>query len=321
MSHNQPGPYGQQPPPPGPYGQQPQGPNPYAQGPAGGAPGQPGYGYPQQPPGQPGQPGYGFPQQPGQPGPYAPTPPPGPYGQPGPPMPPKQGGSAGKTIAIVIGSLVIVGAVIGGIVLFSGIGGGGGSDVSSDGKKYKLTSPQTVAGEYEKNTAGTTDQMTPSELSEFEKAGVDGPKSEHGSYKAGSGTAVKQLNFQGVWGEVEDPEGTVDAAFAKMAEDSEKNAERNGGRAELVGSPEEVQPTGLGDDAVMKCQIIKVSLGASTSGTSELKAPLCMWGDHSTVAMVSAQDGAAVLTGKSMTIDQTAELSKKLRDDARVPIK
>jgi hypothetical protein len=313
MSQNQPGPYGQQPPPPGPYGQPPQGPNPYAQGAPGGAPGQPGYGYPQQPPGPPpGQPGYGFPQQPGQPG---------PYGQPGPPVPPPGGGgSTGKTVAIIVGSLVIVGAVIGGIFLFSSLGGGG-SNVADDGKKYKLTSPQTVAGEYVKNSAGTTNEMTQSELSEFEKAGVDNPKSEYGSYKAGSGTSVKQLNFQGVWGDVEDPEATVDAAFAKMAEDSEKNAERTGSKAELVGSPEKVEPAGLDDSAVMKCQVIKVSLGASTSGTSELKAPLCMWGDHSTVAMVSAQDSAAVLTGKSMTIDQTAELSKKLRDDARVEIK
>jgi hypothetical protein len=235
-------------------------------------------------------------------------------------MPPQGSGKAGKTVAIVIGSLVIVGLVIGGIFLFGNVGGGG-SGVGADGKKYKLTSPQTVAGEYQKNSAGTTNEMTQSELSEFEKAGVEDPKSEHGSYKSGTGTAVKQLNFQGVWGSVEDPESTVDAAFAKMAEDSEENAERTGRSAELVGSPEEVTPAGLDEEAVMKCQIIKVSLGASTSGTGEIKAPLCMWADNSTVAMVSAQDGAAVLTGRSMTIDQTAELSKKLRDDARVEIK
>jgi hypothetical protein len=320
MSQNQPGPYGQQPTPPGPYGQQPQGPNPYAQGAPGAAPGQPGYGYPQQPPGQPGQPGqpgYGFPQQPG---PYGQH---GPYGQPGPPMPPQGGGMGGKTVAIVVGSLVIVGAVIGGVFMFGGASGGSG--VADDGKKYKLKSPQTVAGEYRKNDRlGGTSDMRPSDLAEFEKAGVDNPKSEQGSYRSGSGTAVKQLNFQGVWGDVEDPEGTVDAAFAKMAEDSEKNAERSGGRAELVGSPEEVEPAGLEDDAVMKCQTIKVDLGSSTpsgTGPSEIKAPLCMWGDYSTVAMVSAQDSAAVLTGRSTTMDETAKLATKLRDDARVEIK
>ena len=126
-----------------------------------------------------------------------------------------------------------------------------------------------------------------------------------------------------MWGEVENPEATVDAAFAKMAEDTEKDTESSGNKAELEGSPEKVEPTGLGDDAVMKCQVIKVSLGsaAASGGPSEVKAPLCMWGDHSTVAMVSAQDSSAVLTGRSMTIDQTAELSKKLRDDARVEIK
>jgi len=220
----------------------------------------------------------------------------------------------------VVGSVVAVGAVVGGFLLF----GTGGGSVGDDGKKYKLTSPETVASEYQKHTlANGTNDLSASDLSEFEKAGVDKPQSAYGSYKAGSGTALKQLNFRGVWGDVEDPEATVDTAFAMMAEETERNSESSGNSAELVGDPETLEPAGL-EDAVMKCQMVKVSLGSgssSPSGPADLEAPLCMWGDHSTVAMVSAQDSSAVLTGKGMTLDEAAELATKLRGDARVEIK
>ncbi|MGO4424749.1 hypothetical protein AB4Z54_40180, partial [Streptomyces sp. MCAF7] len=274
MSYNQPGPYGQQPQQPGPYGQ-------------GGAAGQPGYGYPQQPPQQAGgygqpnpysqpqpqqppqpQPGYGYPQQ--QPAaPYGQQP----YGQPGMPGPyqpaPPPGGGNKKGLAIGIGAVVVVAAVVGGFLFFNnkdddkgGGGNKGGGDknvVANDGKRYKLTAPQTVAGEYTKDASSGSDGITDEDAKDFEKFGVTNAKSASGEYKSGEGVSQKQLQLNGVWGEVKNPEAVVDGAFTKISQEAEKDPSTSGGmKAELVGSPQKVTPAGL-DDAVMKCQNVKFS--------------------------------------------------------------
>ncbi|MFI0818041.1 hypothetical protein ACH4TX_17130 [Streptomyces sp. NPDC021098] len=328
MSYNQPGPYGQQPQQPGPYGQ-------------GGAAGQPGYGYPQQPPQQPGpygqppQPGYGQPQAPGQPqNPYGqPQQPYGqqpygqqPYGQPGMPGPyqpgPGQGGGKKKGLAIAIGAVVVVAAVIGGIMVFSG-GDDGGSTVADDGKRYKLTTPETVVTEYTKQP-GSEDPMSSSDTGDFEKFGVQDPKGTGATYKAGSGMSQKQLQFKGVWGEVEDPEAVVDGAFSKIANEATKDSTGSSGeKAELVGSPEKVTPAGA-DDAIIKCQNAKITLGSGASasgvGSKGFTVPICMWGDHSTIAFVTVTDAASMLSGGGMSLDQAGDVVAKLRKDVRVEI-
>ncbi|MGP3991125.1 hypothetical protein [Streptomyces sp. 3N207] len=338
MSNNQPGPYGQQPGQPGPYGQQP---GPYGQppqqggpSPYGGAPGQPGYGYPQQgapqqPPGPPQQ-GYGYPQQ------GAPGQPPGPYGQPGPPMPP-QGGGKGKTIGIVVGALVVVAAVIGGVVLFTGGdddkgggggggGKGGGSSVADDGKRYKLITPATVAGEFDK-TPGSENRssggFSESDKQKFEQFGVKDPKNVNAGYKSGTGVSTKQLNFGGVYGEIEDPEAVVNAALLMVAKEAKEDPNTSGGgKAELDGEPQEVKPSGLGDDAVMKCQKVKYSAPpGDSSGIKGFTMPFCMWGDHSTVGFVVTASSADVLSGKSTPVSEAGETTAKVRKDVRVPIK
>ncbi|KNB49523.1 DUF3824 domain-containing protein [Streptomyces caatingaensis] len=301
MSYPQPGPYGQPPQPP-----QGGAPNPYAQGAA--APGQPGYGYPpatpqpgpygappQAPYGQPPAPPYG--QQPGMPGPYP------------PPVPPRKGG-AGKTVAIVLGALVLVGAIVGGAVVFLGKGkdGGGSGTVADDGKKYKLTTPETVAGEYQKDAAApaaTTKESVDAKLRSY----VDNMEKVSASYKVGAG--MKQLKFSGVYGEIKDPEGLVDAWFAQAKENSEKQP----GKGRLEGSPQKVSPGGL-DDAVMKCQVAKTNFGTKT-----MDVPLCVWADHSTAATVVPVDGAALMGSQGMSIDDAATLTAKVRHDVRVEVK
>ena len=308
MSDNQPGPYGQQ---PGPYGQQPQQPGPYGQQPQyGGAPGQPGYGYPQQG-GQPGgyqqqpQQGYGYPQQGQQP--Y------GQPGQPGMPMPPQGGGSSkGKTIGIVVGALVVVGAIIGGIVLFTGGDDDGGGTVADDGKKYKLTTPATVAGSFQKSPGGGGSGFDSEAKSDFESFGVKNLKDVNAAYKSGSGMSAKQLQFAGVYGEIADPEKVLDAAFGKMAEEASKDS----GKTKLEGSPEKVSPAGA-DDAVMKCQ----NAATEASPGKTIKIPFCMWADHSTVGTVMSVDMAAAMTGKSTPISDAADTTGKVRKDTRVEIK
>lgn len=355
MSNQQPGPYGQQPGQPGPYDQQP---GPYGQppqqggpGPYGGGPGQPGYGYPQQPPPQqpPGPPpqGYGFPQQqgaPGQPGQAAPYGQPGPYGQPdpygqqapygqpGPPMPPQGGGGKGKTIGIVVGALVLVAAVIGGVVLFTGTdddegggGKGGGSAVADDGKKYKLVTPATVAGEFDKKPGSensSSSGFSDSDKDKFEQFGVKDPKTVSANYESGTGIDAKKLSFGGVYGSIENPEAVVDAALLMVAKEAKEDpGTSGGGKAELDGEPQQVKPSGLGDDAVMKCQKVKYSAPpGSSSGVDSFTMPFCMWGDHSTIGFVVTASAADAISGQGTSVTEAGETTAKVREDVRVPI-
>ncbi|WFB09587.1 hypothetical protein LRS74_22960 [Streptomyces sp. LX-29] len=343
MSYNQ---YGQgQPQQPGPYGQgQPQQPNPYGQG---GTAGQPGYGYPQQPAGQPNpynQPtqaaGYGFPQQP-QPGPYGQPQQPAPYGQPPQvPMPPQGGGNKNKTIGLVVGALVVVGAIIGGVLMFTGgdddgkkgkkgKGGqkvtvpganGGGGDVPVDSKKYKLQTPPVLVGEYKKDpTSGADDSIFSDSKSELSQLGVVTTDSTGAEYKAGEGLSAKQMQFSGVWGTVSDPNKVVDAMFAKMAEEAKKDPDLGGGgTAALDGSPQQINAPGLDAGAVLKCQNVKFTGAAGTSASFTI--PFCIWGDSSTIGYVALSDAAAMTSGKTVTLEEAGATTAKVRSETRVAL-
>lgn len=321
MSYNQPppNPYGQQPPAGG-YGQQPQQgggygqPQPgYGQPPQGGGYGQPqpGYGYPQQqqqpqapygqvPPQQPGygqqpygqQPGYGYPQQPG---------------------PPQGGGN--KRTGLIIGIVVALVAVGAGVffVTKGDSGGSGNSAIKNDGKKYKLMTPDTVATDFTKNDGSESD-MTDKDKSDFEKAGVQDPHGVGADYKSGSGLTAKSLTFQGVYGTVSDPNKTVDAAFGQATQEDSSD-----GKAELVGSPQTFKPDGL-DDAILKCQAMKYTPNDSNGGPKSFTVPVCIWGDYSTVGVVVVTDAQSILTGKSPSLSDTADVAAKVRKDVRVPL-
>lgn len=325
MSHNQPppGPYGQQPP------QQPGQPGPYGAPapPPQGQPGQPGYGYPPPGPGGPGgaptqppqgQPGYGYPQQGGQPGvppqqgyggqPGVPGQPYGqqpgmPYGQqPGMPMPPQGGGSkTGKTVAIVVGSLALVGAIVVAVVL----GTGGGSDIADDGA-HKLTTPDSVLSEYNLQGDGTAQKMSASDMDE---AGVNNGTAVSANYNTldmdnpptdpSELTGMKALSLFGAYGEVEDPEGAVDSVF--------DDATSNG--VELVGSAEVQSPNNF--NGYMKCQMAKPG---QTMPGGATEVPVCAWGDNSTLAVVTLVDGSG-----SVTLTQAAQTTADFRSEVRVP--
>ncbi len=291
MSFNQP--------PPNPYGQPPQQAGP-----------PPGYGYPQQGgiPQQPQQPApYGYPQQAqnpyGQPpqgqGPYGAPPQgqPNPYGQqPGwgaPPPPPKK--NTGKVIGIVLAVVVVVG---GGIGIAVNMGGGG-----SDGARYKLTTPQTVATDYTKQPGTDTSSSDSNELSDV--PGMTDAKQVQAQYRT---SAEKTLTFIGAYGSIGDPESAVDAAFAAFAKEGAS------GEGNPVGDVQTVHPAGF-DGTVMKCQQYQ----ADSSGT-ELKFPLCVWGDSSTIGLVAVADPAKILTGGTTSIDEAAGIAAQVRTDTRVKI-
>ncbi|MCN9239456.1 hypothetical protein NGF19_01430 [Streptomyces sp. RY43-2] len=337
MSHNQPGPYGGQPQQPGPYGQPGQ-PGPYGQQPQ--AP-QPGYGYPQQPPPPQPQPGYGYPQQPqqgvppqqnpyGQPQPSQGMPPqPNPYGQQQPqygqqppygavPPPPATGGGKKKTALIISGVAVVAAIAVGAYFL---IGGGGGSSIADDGP-HKLITPATVLdGQYKKGNAESDDGggLSSSDLKDAEKYGVKNATEVHADYQAGDEAnplAMKLLKFQGVYGEISDPEKVVDELFAE----AKKNAAKDGG-GEVVGSPQTYKPSGL-DGAVLKCQEMKVKQDSSGSGAAkgpgEIHVPVCIWGDHSTIGWIIHLSAADAMSGKSADLQGTAEITAKFRKGVRV---
>ncbi|MBT2527132.1 hypothetical protein J7E91_17305 [Streptomyces sp. ISL-99] len=325
MSYNQPGPYGGQ--QPGPYGQQPpQGqPNPYGQQPP---QGQPGYGYPQQaPPPQ----GYGYPQQGQQPPPYGQPPygqpqQPGPYGQqpqyPGGMVPPPPGAPKKKT-GLIVGVVVVALAVIGGGIYFATLRGGG-SDIADDGKRYKLEAPETVlGGEYKKSAAAPGSAgggMTSSDLQKLEGQGINNPTEASGQYEAGQDMAKKALSFSGVYGEIDDPAKVIDDMFAEMKKNSEQNA---GKGVQLLGEAKEFTPAGF-EGGVMKCQEAEFKLGATVSSDASsskgFKTPMCVWGDHSTVASVTFTDTGAILAGGGIPLDEVADMAAKLRKDVRVEI-
>ncbi|WP_046774903.1 hypothetical protein [Streptomyces yangpuensis] len=303
MSHNQPGPYGQ-PQQPGPYGQQPPPPGPYGQpaqpGPYGQpAPPQPGYGYPQ----QPGVPPQGYPQQPPAP-PYG-YPQQAPYGG----EPPKKS-KAGLIIGVVVAVAVIAG---GGWYLL-----GSGSAISDDTKGYKLAAPDTV-DDFKKDAKYKEAEFDDADKKEAEAAGVKNPTQVGMDYLAGdpkNPLTAKGLKFSGLYGEIADPEKAVDGYFAKARLDAAKDGKSE---VQLLGSPKTMSPPNF-KGAVMKCQDIKfTSKDPSAKGPKEATLPFCVWGDYSTIAMISASDVASILAGKQgYTQEQAAELAAKLYNTARV---
>ncbi|TDU78220.1 hypothetical protein [Streptomyces sp. KS 21] len=301
MSYNQPGPYGAQPPQqPGPYGGPPQQPGPYGQP----AP-QPGYGYPQQPgvppqgyPQQQPQPGYGYPQQP-------------PYGM--QPQQPKKS-KAGVIIAAVVAVAVIAGAG-----WYFTQGGGAGGAIAADTKGYKLVAPATV-NDFKKNPNYKEKPLSDKDRQELEAIGIKNPTRVAMDYSSGDPAnplTTKGLSFQGLYGELADPEKSVDAYFAtaKLNAGKDKSA-----TVEMIGSPKSMTPSGF-SGAVMKCQEMKITSTSTTAskGPKELTLPICIWGDYSTLSMVSASDAASILAGKTgYTLEQTADLTAKVYNTARV---
>lgn len=336
MSYNQPGPYGGQPPQgqPGPYGQQPPTP-PYGQPPQGQPQGQPGYGYPQQapqgvPPQQQPQPGYGYPQA-QQPGPYGQQPPTPPYGgqpgygqQPGfpAPEPPKK-----KTGLIVAAAVVALAVVAGGVYYLTS--DGGSASVADSTKGYKLTPPDAV-GDYKKGDDASDNKsgpLTGKDKTEAEDMGVKSPAEANASYASGdmekNPLTTKMLMLKGLWGQVDDPAKTVDAAFASAKEEMGKSEGDDDSKVSFVGSPETVNPKDF-DGALMKCQVFKTvndkADGTVQNGPKELNTPVCIWSDYSTVGIVIAVDIGAAMTNKSMSTDEVADLAAQLYNSSRTKI-
>ncbi|GHF35676.1 hypothetical protein GCM10010218_16300 [Streptomyces mashuensis] len=314
----------------------PQQPNPYGQG---GAPGQPGYGYPQQP-----QAPYGAPQPPQAPqAPYGAPPqqggwsapqPPGPYGNPnipqqpgmpgGYPPPPPQGGGKGKAIGITVAAVVAVGAVVAGAVFFLN---GGSDSVTTGGsgevKPYTIVLPDTLLeGKFTKAPTPAGQQNQPKSIADAQEAkemGIENGTSISGGYT----NAEKQtLGVGGAYGTVADPKKTVDAVIAK--DEKQRQSLNTKAKVEVVTPWTDFSPSGF-DGAVMKCRTQKSTYSIGTmSSTAEVSS--CIWGDKSAIGVIQHvvsktsggfTGGAGGPTGNVMSAKELSEATVKIRNEVR----
>ncbi|GHC50813.1 hypothetical protein [Streptomyces cinnamoneus] len=288
MSHPQPGPYG---PPPIP----PQQPNPYAQG------------YPQQPAAG----GWGPPQAPG------------PYG----PYPPQGGGGKGKAVAITIGALLVVGAIVGGVLFFTGDGDSGGNGGGGDNgggvpakmAAYTIEMPQTLLdGKYTKNTSLSSSKDT-EDLSNDPKAKEFGILNGTGKKASYENAEKQRLKVTAIYGELADPAKTVDALFADMERAQAKYKDR----IETVTETTAYRPAGF-DGVSLKCKTQRVKSTLSSLSVSDIST--CIWGDGSAAGVVEHRvvkssggiAGATTsATGDVMSAKELSEATAKVRNEVR----
>ncbi|MFI9200367.1 hypothetical protein [Streptomyces sp. NPDC053048] len=287
MSYNQPGPYGPpQPPIP------PQQPQAGAWGPQQ----QPAPYYGQ----QPGMPG----QYPGMPGPYP------------PPVPP-QGGGKGRAIGIAVGAVVVVGALVGGILFFTSGGDGDGKV-----KPYTMEMPETLFdGKYTKSKTGSRSPENLSNDAKIKEMGIVNGTGVKGSY---ANPEKQKLRVTGVYGEVADPNKSVDAMLAKMDENQSRSASTYGMKPVLV-SPTAVYHPGDFDGAVMKCLTQKAEKSYSSTST-HTEVSTCIWGDSSAIGIVEHQvtkttggfaGTATSASGNVMSAKELSEAAAKIRNAVR----
>ncbi|MFG2896586.1 hypothetical protein ACGFZH_05915 [Streptomyces zaomyceticus] len=270
-------------PPHGPYG----GPVPPPQQP--GAFGAPQHHWPQNHPQQ------GVPPQ--YPGPGAgPVPAVGGWGQPPMGPPPKKKMSTGAIVAVVVGSLALVGGL--GYAVKAGFEGitGGFPEAT-----HRLVVPKTLlAGEYDlvsdlSETQGKEIEDTPDLTVKDAKAAV-------GQYSGEDGAV---LVLSGMYGRIKNPEDARSSILRGAATDKGST---------LVVRPRTFTPAGYG--VTVSCQVTR---SKDVLGTTTL--PMCAWGDDSTaaaVALVTAESS----TGDPEDIDLAAlaETTAKIRAEVRQPL-
>ncbi len=118
---------------------------------------------------------------------------------------------------------------------------------------------------------------------------------------------AKGITYLGAYGEISDPEKTLDAFFANIKKSSEEQTSSSSTpKTELVGDPEEADI----DGAVMKCQAAK----AQDFMTKKEKTNwFCVWADYSTLTMVQPNDAT-----KDITKDVAVDITSKVRQEIRV---
>ncbi|KQX47544.1 MULTISPECIES: hypothetical protein [unclassified Streptomyces] len=259
------------------------------------------YGGPVPPPQQPGAYGapQGFPQQ-GHPPYGAPPQYPGPgagaWGQPPMGPPPKKKMSSGAIVAIVLGSLVLVGGL--GYAAKAGLEGVTGTFPEAT---HKLVVPKTLLdGKYTlvsdlSDTKGQEIEDTPDLTVKDATAAV--------AQYSGKDGAV--LVLSGMYGRIKSGEASRTSILEGAAKDKGST---------LVVEPKEFTPAG--SDVTVSCQ---VTTSKSALGTTTL--PMCAWGDDNTAAAVALVDPTSATTDpKDIDLAALAETTAKVRAETRKPL-
>ncbi|SCK18194.1 hypothetical protein [Streptomyces sp. WMMB 322] len=200
-----------------------------------------------------------------------------------------RGGFSGPAKAVAAGAAVVVCLVLGGYFYL-------GAD---DAPEYRLTTPKTVAGEYQRDGKGEK-----GDGEAFDNKKVPGMTSNadvSAEYKAGT---TRKLQLGGAYGSVANPEKAVDWVFEQTGKSLKTET---GAKAE--GALGKFSPSGFDGD-VLKCQEYKIS---------RMSLVMCGWADSSTVGTVSSMiltsDGTST---EPVDLKETAELTAKVRKDALV---
>jgi hypothetical protein len=222
-----------------------------------------------------------------------------------PPQTPAPGGGKRKA-GIFIGSIAVL-AVIGMSVFFT-IGGSGDSHIADDGA-HKLSAPRTILDGRYKRVSAQSDSLTENEIKEFESWGVHDPRDVTAVYTTESGITTIAVTVSGFYGTIDDPERAVDAMYAKLKAQSEKDS----GHGKLVGSLKEFKPSDF-ENGIMKCQ------QTETIDVVTKTYAFCIWGDHSTLSYVTSYDPVSLgaVSWNSTSLEDAADLTAKVRKDVRV---
>ncbi|MER6094830.1 hypothetical protein ABT154_03025 [Streptomyces sp. NPDC001728] len=246
-------------------------------------------GFPQQGHPRPGHPPHGVPPQ--YPGPGA-----GAWGQPPMGPPPKKKMSAGAIVAIVLGSLVVVGGL--GYAAKAGLAGVTGSFPEAT---HKLVVPKTLLGGKYTLVSDLSDTQG-KEIEDTPDLTVKDATAAVGQYGGKDGAV---LVLSGMYGRIKSGEASRASILEGAAKDKGST---------LVVGPKEFTPAGYG--VTVSCQVTtsKTALGTTT-------LPMCAWGDDNTAAAVALVDpGSATADPEGIDLAALAETAAKVRAETRKPL-
>ncbi|MEJ8648605.1 hypothetical protein WKI65_11040 [Streptomyces sp. MS1.AVA.3] len=210
-------------------------------------------------------------------------------------MPPKR--NAGKAWGI-IGAVAGV-LVIGTLVSTAARSGGGSSSGGSDGPRYRVTVPQTLAGGEYKLAKDISQQAT--EAMPHDGANEHNIKAAGGQYSSGT----KSLVMLGLYGVIDDPQTAIDHSMRGMTSD---------GKTEVAVPDKEFTPTGGGDS--LTCGVdVRTEMG------QKVTLPFCVWADSSTSGNVAETDASDVAKDpQSVDLQEFADKAAKIRSEVRKPL-
>ncbi|MFG2774557.1 hypothetical protein [Streptomyces sp. NPDC048350] len=220
----------------------------------------------------------------------------GAWGQPPMGPPPKKGLSAGAIVAIVLGSLVLVGGL--GFGVKSALSGVSGSFPAAT---HKLVVPKTLlAGEY--TLVSDLSETEGKEIEDTPDLTVKDAKAAVGQYSGKDGAA---LVVSGMHGRIMNAESTRSSILKGAA--TEKGST-------LAVRPKEFTPAGYG--VTISCQVT-----TSKDALATTTLPMCAWGDDNTAAAVAlVTPESATADPKDIDLAALAETTAKVRAEIRKPI-